>query len=229
MIKKNNWKILLNSFYLGIKEWKLLIGMIIIGFLNLYSFAESLYSTFLPVKICYIITQFILLVGYFLLLGRLCRRVYKKEKMGILSLVKRSFFSGLVFFIFVVIWYAFIIAIGKITQNFWIHFIFHILYLLLVTSVILECIKVFFLDKDVFSLYSVFSRMADKNYLFGYAITIVLAFVLYFFSEGLMNLLVSITSNIFSIKFIYYLLNGILFGYISLVIILFFFQVIDLD
>ncbi len=227
---KDSLKILLRSFVISIKEWKFLLGMIILGGLNIALTIENILELALPKKIAYSLVQFVLLGGYIGLLGALARKVYHLEPLSWSERIRRSSISALIFFVFVVMWFALSKGISFVTSNFWIGFILYLIYMLLVTSVILELIKAYFLEKDIFSLYDVFSRLGNIKYLMGYLLVILVSIILYPISEYLSSALAFLgTSHLWVFKMIYYTFHGVILGYITLVVLYFYIQVLNLE
>ncbi len=228
--KDNVFFILVSSLLTAVKEWRYLIIFMLLGILNIYLLISSGLDILTNTKsIIYIFTFVVLIFGYHLSLGYLGRKSYGKEPLRFFDSLRRAFYSTVIFLLFFVLWFAIIYVLSKFINSIVLSVVLSLLYVMVSTSVILENIKVFFLEKEVFSLYNVFLRLGNIRFLAAFFITSLLSTLLYPLGSLLGDVLGNVLTSILYYKIIYSIINGIIVGYITLFIIIFFFKTIDLE
>ncbi len=228
--KDNVFFILISSLLTAIKEWRYLIIFMFLGILNIYLLITSGLDILTNTKsIIYIFTFVVLIFGYHLSLGYLGRKSYGKKPLEFFDSMMRAFYSTVIFLLFFVLWFATVYVLSKFIDSIVLSVVLSLVYVMISTSVILENIKVFFLEKEIFSLYHVFLRLGNIRFLAAFFITSLLSTLLYPLGSLLSNLLGSTLTSLLYYNLLYSIINGIIVGYITLFIIIFFFKTIDLE
>ena len=226
------FKVLLKSIKVSIKEWKYFLLLCVGIFLNyhIFNLKENLQISYkiLAYGIAITYTLFII-ASSFSLWGRVTRHTYELQPYPWLHNIKKSIYAGSIFLVFTTI-------LGIVTHilliylsNIILRSLIVLIFFALIISSILEILKVFFLDKEIFSLAEIISRVISPKFWISYISLVVFITICYSLTDKIFSLIkVNITNTIILMN-IYYILRSLISGYIIILTIIFFTTIFNLQ
>ncbi|NPA38386.1 MAG: hypothetical protein GXN99_01165 [Candidatus Nanohaloarchaeota archaeon] len=219
------------ALQISIKEWLyfLFLGLSIYINWNAFMLRESLIDNykilgyFIP-----ILSSFLSMFFFFSFAGRVTRHTYDLESYPYIYNLKQSLKATLLFLIYSII-------LGILTKLFlylvssllW-RFIFFLITFSLTFSFILELLKVFFLEKEVFSLYDVFNRIISFKFWSSFLMITAITFFIQLFQSYLFQSILSTNSLSGILLHIVALIRSLIFGYLLVLSLVFFVLIFDL-
>lgn len=223
---------LIKSLKISIKEWKYFLLLSMGIFINFYVFylKENLQESYkiLAYSLAFLYTIF-MIISSFSLWGSVTRRTYELPLYSISENLKHSLFSALVFIVYVTVLGTLIHIFMLITNSIAIRSFLFLIFFALLISATLEILKVFFLDKEIFSLMDILVRVTTLKFWISYLLLISFITICYYFTDlfiNYINIMMSYSTISITLTTI---IRSIISGYLLISSIVFFITVFNLE
>ncbi len=226
------FNVFIKSLKISIREWKyflLLSSGIFINF-QVFYLKEHFQSTYkiLAYALAFIYTLF-MIVSSFSLWGRVTRYTYNLPLYSILENIKHSLYSALIFIAYVTILGTTMHFVLTIIESIILKSFLLLIFFALLISGILEVLKVFFLEKEIFSLVDIFSRILTLRFWTSYFLLVIFITFSYYTADIILSYLNNLFNQSSWFKLISSIIRSLVSGYTLITSIVFFITVFDLQ